>query len=167
MRLRRGRRRKSAPGRISRHSAATLATLVKNRWPPMSNRQPSRSTVRLIPPTTSSASSTVTSTRARASSWAAVRPAGPPPTITTSGPLSAAGISHRPRAPGPVEVLPEPPDRRAQPLREGHGRHPAERPGGQADVGLAHGRVVLGARPVLQWAGGADQVADQYRQLRD
>jgi hypothetical protein len=36
-----------------------LGTLVKKRWPPMSKRQPSRSTVRLMPPTTSSASSTV------------------------------------------------------------------------------------------------------------
>ena len=44
-------------GRISCQSASTSGTLVKKRWPPMSKRQPSRSTVRLMPPTMSSASS--------------------------------------------------------------------------------------------------------------
>ena len=40
-------------------ASSTGFTLVKKRWPPMSKRQPSRSTVRLMPPTTSSASRTV------------------------------------------------------------------------------------------------------------
>ena len=51
-----GTRRRS---RISCQRSSTGLTLVKKRWPPMSKRQPSRSTVRLMPPTTSSASSTV------------------------------------------------------------------------------------------------------------
>src|SRR3954452_23845166 len=83
MRLIRGRMRKSSSGRISCHSASTWGTLVKKRWPPMSKRHPSRSAVRLMPPTTLSASSTVTSTSCLPSSYAAVRPAGPAPTTTT------------------------------------------------------------------------------------
>src|SRR4051794_7462798 len=52
----------------------------------MSNRQPSRSTVREMPPTTESASSTVGVIPCRtASSYAAVSPAGPAPMITTRG----------------------------------------------------------------------------------
>jgi hypothetical protein len=50
---------KSSSGRISCQKASTSFTLVKKRWPPMSKRQPSRSTVRLMPPTTESASRTV------------------------------------------------------------------------------------------------------------
>ncbi len=45
---------KSSSSRISCQNASTSFTLVKKRWPPMSKRQPSRSTVRLIPPTTES-----------------------------------------------------------------------------------------------------------------
>src|SRR5215211_2366628 len=85
MRLRRGRRRKSSGPRISNHRSSTGCTLVKKRWPPMSKRQPSRSAVRLIPPTTVSASSTVDVTLRLLSMYAAVRPAGPAPTITTLG----------------------------------------------------------------------------------
>ena len=48
----------------------------------MSKRQPSRCTVRLMPPTTSSDSSTVEVTPDLASSWAAVSPAGPAPMMT-------------------------------------------------------------------------------------
>ena len=48
--------RKSSSGRISCQRSSTACTLVKKRWPPMSNRQPSRSTVREIPPTVSPAS---------------------------------------------------------------------------------------------------------------
>ena len=58
-RLSRGRRKKSSGPRISNQRSSTGCTLVKKRWPPMSKRQPSRSTVRLIPPTTESASRTV------------------------------------------------------------------------------------------------------------
>src|SRR4051794_40958038 len=72
----RGRDRNSSSDRTSCHHRSTAGTLVKNRCPPMSNRQPSRSTVRLIPPTTVSASNTVAGTPRRVSSWAAVRPAG-------------------------------------------------------------------------------------------
>jgi hypothetical protein len=68
MRLMRGRSRKSSSGRISCHSSSTAATFVKKRWPPMSKRQPSRSTVRLMPPTTVSDSSTVERMPRRASS---------------------------------------------------------------------------------------------------
>ena len=81
MRLIRGRSRKSSSGRISCQNASTRDTLVKNRCPPMSKRQPSRSTVRLIPPTTSSASKTRTGSPCRSSSYAAVSPAGPAPMI--------------------------------------------------------------------------------------
>src|SRR6202042_1325619 len=49
----------SAPGRISCQRSSTAFTLVKKRWPPTSKRQPSLSTVREMPPTVSSASSTV------------------------------------------------------------------------------------------------------------
>jgi hypothetical protein len=61
----------------------------------MSNRQPSRTTVRLIPPTIPSASRTVGRRLADTSSYAAVRPAGPAPMMTTRG----AGSS--PAATGP------------------------------------------------------------------
>jgi hypothetical protein len=54
--LMRGRRRNSSEPRISCHRSSTGFTFVKKRWPPMSKRQPSRSTVRLIPPTTESPS---------------------------------------------------------------------------------------------------------------
>ena len=56
----------------------------------MSKRQPSRTTVRLMPPTTSSASSTVGATPRLVSMYAAVRPAGPAPMMTTS--CSARGF---------------------------------------------------------------------------
>src|ERR671911_335599 len=52
----------------------------------MSNRQPSRTSVRLMPPTTESASRTVLVTPDLASSYAAVRPAGPAPMMTPRGP---------------------------------------------------------------------------------
>ena len=58
----------------------------------MSKRQPSRWTVREMPPTTESASSTVLVTPALASSWAAVRPAGPAPMMTTLPGPSAVGV---------------------------------------------------------------------------
>ena len=85
MRLWRGRCRKFSEPRISNHRSSTAVTLVKNRWPPMSKRQPSRTTVRLIPPTTSSDSRMVTPAArpALASMYAAVRPAGPAPMTTT------------------------------------------------------------------------------------
>src|SRR4051794_159429 len=54
----------------------------------MSKRQPSRSAVRLIPPTMASPSRTVTGTSRLTNSKAAVRPAGPAPMTTTCG-LSA------------------------------------------------------------------------------
>src|SRR4051794_13554566 len=54
----------------------------------MSKRQPSRSAVRLIPPTMASPSMTVTGTSRLTNSKAAVRPAGPAPMTTTCG-LSA------------------------------------------------------------------------------
>ena len=63
----------------------------------MSNRQPSRIAVRLMPPTTVSDSSTVGVTPCLASSYAAVRPAGPAPMMTTlwwsesAGPCSRVG----------------------------------------------------------------------------
>src|SRR3954452_24322594 len=86
MRLIRGRSMKSSSGSTSCQNASTSFTLVKKRWPPMSNRQPSRSTVRLIPPTTESASRTVEVMPYRVtSSYAAVSPAGPAPMITTFG----------------------------------------------------------------------------------
>ena len=59
----------------------------------MSKRQPSRSTVRLMPPTTSSPSRMVLETPAFISWNAAVSPAGPAPTMSTRGlpaPESAA-----------------------------------------------------------------------------
>src|SRR5918996_342348 len=71
--LLRGRCRNSSCSRISCHRFSTGLTLVKNRWPPMSKRQPSRSTVRLMPPTTESASRTVLVCPALASWYAAVR----------------------------------------------------------------------------------------------
>ena len=49
----------------------------------MSKRQPSRSTVRLMPPTTESASRTVDVAPRLVSMYAAVRPAGPAPMMTT------------------------------------------------------------------------------------
>src|ERR1019366_687821 len=79
----RGRRRKSSGGRISCQNSSTGLTLVKNRCPPMSKRQPSRSTVRLMPPTTLSCSTMTTGSQAPASRYAAVSPAGPPPMTTT------------------------------------------------------------------------------------
>src|SRR5437588_12855877 len=63
----------------------------------MSKGQPSRSAVRLIPPTTVSASSTVEVTPRLFSTYAAVRPAGPAPMMTTLGadcsPAAGAGCS--------------------------------------------------------------------------
>src|SRR3954447_608437 len=84
MRLMRGRRRKFSSPRISNHRSSTGFTFVKNRWPPMSKRQPSRSAVRLMPPTTLSPSRTVEAMPDLLSWYAAVRPAGPAPTMTTS-----------------------------------------------------------------------------------
>ena len=88
MRLIRGRSRKSSEGSTWCQNSSTGRTLVKKRWPPMSNRQPSRSTVRLIPPTTVSSSTTTTGSPASASWRAAVSPAGPAP-MTTTGPIRA------------------------------------------------------------------------------
>src|SRR5215831_8125900 len=51
----------------------------------MSKRHPSRSAVRLMPPTTVSASRTVDVTPRLVSTYAAVRPAGPAPMMTTLG----------------------------------------------------------------------------------
>src|SRR5512133_3643852 len=51
----------------------------------MSKRHPSRSAVRLIPPTTVSASRMVELTPLLVSTYAAVSPAGPAPTMTTLG----------------------------------------------------------------------------------
>src|SRR6266540_1436491 len=85
MRLRRGRRRKSSGPRISNQRSSTGCTFVKKRWPPMSNRQPSRIAVRLMPPTTVSDSRTVDVTPRLVSMYAAVRPAGPAPMMTTLG----------------------------------------------------------------------------------
>jgi hypothetical protein len=51
--------RKSSSGSTSCQNASTSGTLVKKRCPPRSKRQPSRSTVRLMPPTLSLASTTV------------------------------------------------------------------------------------------------------------
>src|SRR5205823_10617273 len=97
MRLSRGRRRKSSGPRISNQRSSTGCTLVKKRWPPMSKRQPSRSAVRLIPPTTVSASSTVEVTPRLFNMYAAVRPAGPAPMMSTLGadrsPAAGAGCS--------------------------------------------------------------------------
>ncbi len=60
----------------------------------MSKRQPSRTAVRLMPPTTRSDSSTVGRTPRLVSMYAAVSPAGPAPTITTSNSIaSRAGNS--------------------------------------------------------------------------
>src|SRR3954447_18806988 len=88
--LMRGRRRKAAGPRMSNHRSLTGFTLVKNRWPPMSKRQPSRTAVRLIPPTTRSASSSVGFTPRLVSMYAAVSPAGPAPMMTTSCATSCA-----------------------------------------------------------------------------
>src|ERR1035438_86461 len=69
----------------------------------MSNRHPSRSTVRLMPPTTSSDSSTTQLKPRRVSSCAAVRPAGPAPTTTQRvwSPAAATGAPFPPlRLPG-------------------------------------------------------------------
>jgi len=85
MRLMRGRSRNSSAGRISCHGASTAGTLVKKRCPPMSKRQPSRSAVRLMPPTIASPSSTVTGTLRWTSCYAAVSPAGPAPMATMFG----------------------------------------------------------------------------------
>src|SRR5262245_61318454 len=84
MRLMRGRRRNSSGPRISNQRSLTGFTLVKKRWPPMSKRHPLRTAVRLIPPTTLSASRTVGATPRLVSMYAAVRPAGPAPMMTTS-----------------------------------------------------------------------------------
>ena len=62
-----------------------LGTLVKKRWPPMSNRQPSRSTVWLMPPTTSVASRTVRV--ARLAELVGRREAGGPAPMTTTSPI--------------------------------------------------------------------------------
>ena len=75
---------KSSSPRISCQNSSTGVTLVKKRCPPTSKRHPSRSTVREIPPTTSSASSTTGRRPARTNSYAAVSPAGPAPMTTTS-----------------------------------------------------------------------------------
>src|SRR3954454_24941348 len=61
----------------------------------MSKRQPSRSAVRLIPPTMASPSRTVTGTARLTNSKAAVRPAGPAPMTTTCG-LSATMLLNLP-----------------------------------------------------------------------
>ncbi len=58
--------------------------------PPMSKRQPSRSTVRLMPPTTESASSTVATCPRLVNSHAAVSPAGPAPMMTTCSTCSVS-----------------------------------------------------------------------------
>src|SRR4051812_23912588 len=95
MRLLRGRMRKSSSGRISCQRSSTGCTLVKNRWPPMSKRQPSRWAVREMPPTMSSASMIVLGTPCLWNWNAAVRPAGPAPMTTTSWSVSgvvAAGL---------------------------------------------------------------------------
>src|SRR5918998_6689046 len=91
MRLDRGRSMKSSSSRTSCQKSSTRLTLVKNLWPPMSKRHLSRCTVRLMPPTMSSASSTVEVTPALASSCAAVRPAGPAP-MTTMPPAEGADV---------------------------------------------------------------------------
>src|SRR5262249_21734012 len=62
-----------------------------NRCPPMSKRQPSRTAVRLIPPTTASDSSTVGATPRFVSMYAAVSPAGPAPMMTTSCSADGSG----------------------------------------------------------------------------
>ena len=84
MRLILGRRRNSSWPRISNHRSLTGLTLVKKRWPPMSKRQPSRTAVLLMPPTTWSASRMVDATPRLVRTYAAVRPAGPAPITTTS-----------------------------------------------------------------------------------
>ena len=107
-----GRARNSSAPRISNQRSSTGVTLVKNRWPPMSKRHPSRSTVRLIPPTTESASRTVAVAPALESMYAAVRPAGPAPMITTdSGAATLVPSLHQERS-GPRRYR-VPGDRRA------------------------------------------------------
>src|SRR4051795_5164924 len=85
MRDSRGRTISSSP-RTSSHSAWISGCLVKNRWPPRSKRNPSRSSVRARPPTSSSRSSTVTPRPRWTKCSAAVRPAGPAPRTITSSP---------------------------------------------------------------------------------
>ena len=67
----------------SHQRAWTAGSCVKNRCPPISKRNPLYSTVRARPPTVLSASSTVTWWPLPARRYAAVRPAGPAPQITT------------------------------------------------------------------------------------
>ena len=62
----------------------------------MSKRQPSRSAVWLIPPTTLSASSTVAGTSRFVSMYAAVSPAGPAPITTIAVPADASAASSGP-----------------------------------------------------------------------
>ena len=81
-------RRKSSLPRISNHRSSTGCTFVKNRCPPMSKRQPSRSAVRLMPPTTVSDSRIVDGTPRLVSTYAAVSPAGPAPMMTISWSVS-------------------------------------------------------------------------------
>ena len=96
----RGRRRKSSGGRISCQNSSTGLTLVKNRCPPMSKRQPSRSTVRLMPPTTLSCSTMTTGSQASASRYAAVSPAGPPPPGDPERAPEAAAMPSAPASSG-------------------------------------------------------------------
>src|SRR4051794_23394958 len=58
----------------------------------MSKRQPSRTAVFEMPPTTSSASNTVAVTLRLESMYAAVRPAGPAPMMTIEGSLTIAAV---------------------------------------------------------------------------
>ena len=74
-------------GRTSFHQSMMRSSFEKKRWPPISIRLPSCLTVREMPPNSRVASSTVTSYCSEppslTSSQAAVRPAGPPPMMTT------------------------------------------------------------------------------------
>src|ERR1051326_4664340 len=75
---------------------------VKNRWPPMSKRNPWWRIVWARPPTCVSCSKTIVGTPRRVRSYAAVSPAGPAP-ITTTGALAdddmGARIEGRPWRP--------------------------------------------------------------------
>src|SRR5580704_7044207 len=98
MRLIRGRSRKSSGDRTLCQKASTGLTLVKKRCPPKSKRHPSRSTVRLMPPTTESASSTKGRCPRLVNCSAAVSPPGPAPAITTG---ASSAIRSSPSVPTP------------------------------------------------------------------
>src|SRR6185503_409584 len=89
----------------SRHSPMPAGFCASTESGPQSTTQPSKRSLRMTPPGRSPASSTRTVQPRRCSSYAAERPATPPPTIATSMTGSIEGLGATGRARRRVDVL--------------------------------------------------------------